>query len=70
MTRFLLDTNVISNVTKPIPSNALLAWMVDQNDDDLGQKPCRARRQAEALKGLDEEHGLFRRQGGALDKET
>jgi predicted nucleic acid-binding protein len=35
VTRFLLDTNIISNVTKPIPSNALLAWMADQNDDDL-----------------------------------
>lgn len=35
MTRFLLDTNIISNVTRPIPSNALLAWMADQNDDDL-----------------------------------
>lgn len=35
MTRFLLDTNIISNVTRPIPSNALLAWMADQNDGDL-----------------------------------
>ena len=35
MTRFLLDTNIISNVTSPLPSNALLAWMADQNDDDL-----------------------------------
>lgn len=35
MTRFLLDTNIISNVTRPIPSSALLAWMADQNDGDL-----------------------------------
>ena len=33
--RYLLDTNVISNVTKPSPSESLLAWMADQNDDDL-----------------------------------
>jgi predicted nucleic acid-binding protein len=33
--RFLLDTNIISNVTKPTPSEALLAWMADQTDQDL-----------------------------------
>jgi predicted nucleic acid-binding protein len=33
--RFLLDTNIISNVTKPTPSRALLAWMADQADQDL-----------------------------------
>lgn len=35
MTRYLLDTNIISNVTKPKPSAALLAWMADQADNDL-----------------------------------
>ena len=35
MTRYLLDTNVISNVIKPNPSPALLAWMAEQNDVDL-----------------------------------
>jgi predicted nucleic acid-binding protein len=35
VTRYLLDTNIISNVTKPAPSPALLAWMVEQNDLDL-----------------------------------
>ena len=35
MTRYLLDTNIISNVTKPAPSEALLAWMADQTDEDL-----------------------------------
>ncbi len=35
MTRYLLDTNIISNVTKPSPSPALLAWMEDQADNDL-----------------------------------
>jgi predicted nucleic acid-binding protein len=33
--RFLLDTNIISNITKPTPSEALLAWMADQVDQDL-----------------------------------
>ena len=33
--RYLLDTNIISNVTKPTPSAPLLAWMADQNDADL-----------------------------------
>ena len=35
MTRYLLDTNIISNVTKPTPSAALLAWMAEQADGDL-----------------------------------
>ena len=35
MTGYLLDTNVISNVVKPAPSEALLAWMADQADEDL-----------------------------------
>jgi predicted nucleic acid-binding protein len=35
VTRYLLDTNIISNVTKPNPSMALLAWMEEQADDDL-----------------------------------
>lgn len=33
--RFLLDTNIISNITKPSPSDKLLAWMKEQNDEDL-----------------------------------
>ena len=35
MTRYVLDTNIISNVTKPAPSAALIAWMADQADEDL-----------------------------------
>ena len=35
MTRSLLDTNIISNVTKPVPSEALVAWMARQADEDL-----------------------------------
>ena len=30
-----VDTNMISNVTKPAPSATLLAWMAAQADDDL-----------------------------------
>ncbi len=35
MSRYLLDTNIISNVTKLTPSDALLAWMGDQVDENL-----------------------------------
>jgi toxin FitB len=35
VTRYLLDTNVISNVVEPQPSTSLIAWMSDQADDDL-----------------------------------
>jgi predicted nucleic acid-binding protein len=35
VTRYLLDTNIISNVIKPDPSPTLLAWMAEQNDIDL-----------------------------------
>lgn len=35
MTRFLLDTNIISNITKPAPSGSLLAWMAEQDDENL-----------------------------------
>jgi predicted nucleic acid-binding protein len=33
--RYLLDTNIISNITKPVPSESLLAWMGAQVDEDL-----------------------------------
>jgi predicted nucleic acid-binding protein len=35
VTRYLLDTNIISNVVKPQPSETLLAWMATQRDEDL-----------------------------------
>lgn len=35
MTRYLLDTNIISNVIKPNPSAALVAWMAQQVDGNL-----------------------------------
>lgn len=33
--RYLLDTNILSNVTKPAPSPALTDWLADQIDTDL-----------------------------------
>jgi predicted nucleic acid-binding protein len=35
VTRYLLDTNIISNVVKPQPSESLVAWMSTQRDEDL-----------------------------------
>ena len=35
MSRSLLDTNIISNINKPMPSLALSAWMAQQSDADL-----------------------------------
>jgi len=35
VTRYLLDTNIISNIVKPQPSASLLAWMAAQRDEDL-----------------------------------
>jgi predicted nucleic acid-binding protein len=33
--RYLLDTNILSNIIKPAPSETLLAWMAEQSDQDL-----------------------------------
>ena len=35
MSRSLLDTNIIRNVTKPVPSEGLVAWMAEQADEEL-----------------------------------
>jgi len=35
VTRYLLDTDIISNITMPIPSKPLISWMAEQADDDL-----------------------------------
>jgi len=35
VTRYLLDTNIISNVTKPLPFEPLLEWMAEQTDESL-----------------------------------
>ena len=32
---YLLDTNIISNIVKPAPSEPLLDWMAEQKDADL-----------------------------------
>jgi predicted nucleic acid-binding protein len=33
--RYLLDTNIISDIVKPSPSQLLMAWMAEQDDEDL-----------------------------------
>ena len=35
MNRYLLDTNIISHVTKPVPVESLISWMADQEDETL-----------------------------------
>jgi predicted nucleic acid-binding protein len=35
LTRYLLDTNIVSDAIKPAPSASLLAWMRGQEDRDL-----------------------------------
>jgi predicted nucleic acid-binding protein len=35
VSRYLLDTSIISNVTKTVPSESLLTWMAEQVDEDL-----------------------------------
>ena len=35
MSGYLLDTNIISNITKPVPSESLLGWMAEQVDENL-----------------------------------
>jgi toxin FitB len=33
--RYLLDTDIVSNITKPSPAESLVVWMADQADQDL-----------------------------------
>jgi predicted nucleic acid-binding protein len=33
--RYLLDTNILSNIAKPVPSASLITWMAAQVDQDL-----------------------------------
>ncbi len=33
--RYLLDTNIISNIAKRVPSEPLIAWMSEQEDENL-----------------------------------
>jgi toxin FitB len=35
VTRYLLDTNIISNIIKPTHSESLLAWVTEQREEDL-----------------------------------
>ena len=35
MTRYLLDTSIISDAIKPVPSESLAAWISEQRDEDL-----------------------------------
>lgn len=35
MSRYLLDTNILSNPSKPAPSQRLAAWLAEQTDEDL-----------------------------------
>ena len=35
MSHYLLDTNILSNPTKPVPSLPLAAWLVEQADNEL-----------------------------------
>lgn len=35
MTRYLLDTNILSNLVKPQPSASLMDWMASQPDEEL-----------------------------------
>jgi predicted nucleic acid-binding protein len=35
VSRYLLDTNIISDIIKPQPSESLVTWMAAQSDEDL-----------------------------------
>ncbi len=52
LTRYRLDTNIISNVVKPRPSKTLVAWMPAQRDEDLSIAPMTV---AEGMPGIIEE---------------
>src|ERR1700721_141061 len=86
MTRYLLDTNIISNATKPLPSQPLTGWMAKQVDDDLFicslslaeiyrgilEKPSGKKRRdlEEWFKGPEGPHALFRGRVLAFDEEA
>jgi toxin FitB len=56
--RYLLDTNIISNITKPSPSESLLAWMRERADEDLHISSLTV---AEILRGICEKPAGNRR---------
>lgn len=35
MSHYLLDSNIISDATKPVPSQSLVAWITEHADEDL-----------------------------------
>jgi predicted nucleic acid-binding protein len=35
LTRYVLDTDIISDATRPLPAPALAAWLAEQADEDL-----------------------------------
>lgn len=35
MSRYLLDTNILSNPGKPVPSEGLLSWLEQQSKEDI-----------------------------------
>jgi predicted nucleic acid-binding protein len=56
--RYLLDTNIISNITKPSPSESLLAWMRERADEELYISSLTV---AEILRGICEKPAGKRR---------
>jgi predicted nucleic acid-binding protein len=86
MTRYLIDTNIISNATKPLPSQPLTEWMAKQVDDDLFicslslaeiyrgilEKPSGKKRRdlEEWFKGPEGPQALFRARVLAFDEEA
>jgi predicted nucleic acid-binding protein len=86
MTRYLLDTNIISNATKPVPAQALVQWMGEQEDEALFmstlslaeiwrgilEKPAgKKRRELEAwFGGPDGPQALFRGRVLAFDEKA
>ncbi len=86
MTLYLLDTNIVSNATKPNPSQPLIEWMSEQVDEDLfissltlaeihrgvlGKPMGKKRRQLEDwLKGPEGPQALFLGRVLALDEKA
>ena len=86
MTRYLLDTNIISSATKPRPSQPLMEWMAKQVDDDLFisslslaeigrgilEKPAGKKRREleEWFKGPEGPQALFRGRVMAFDEQA
>lgn len=60
MTRFLLDTNVTGDITEHVPSEAVVAWMARQEDEDPFIAPLTV---AEIRRGILELSAGKRRSG-------